>query len=149
NIEEVDDIMQQALIDSIFPGAVILTIKDNEILYYKTFGTTSYDSSKTKVNRYTIYDLASLTKPLATTLAIMKLYENNKIDLQASISKYLPELRSSSIGKIKIDRIMTHTAGLPPFINFYELFSQDKYPDLYSKTSKADYHQVADSIYVS
>lgn len=149
NITAVDYIMQQALIDSTFPGAVVLAIKDKQIIYYKTFGKQTYDTQAIKINRYTLFDLASLTKPLATTLAIMKLYEEKKIDLQAPIYKYIPELHNTNIGKIKIDRIMTHSAGLPPFINFFEIYNPTKYPELYSKIPNTNYYQVADSIFIN
>lgn len=149
NITTVDDIMQLALLNSTFPGAVVLAIKDKQIIYYKTFGHITYDAKAEQINRYTLYDLASLTKPLATTLAIMKLFEDGKLDLQSPIYKYIPELHNSNIGKIKIDRILTHSAGLPPFINFFEIYSPTKYPELYSKLTKSDYYQVADSLFVN
>jgi beta-glucosidase-like glycosyl hydrolase/CubicO group peptidase (beta-lactamase class C family) len=149
NIPEIDNIMQEALLDKTFPGAVVLAIKNKEIIYYKTFGQMTYDAKAENISRYTLYDLASLTKPLATSLAIMKLYEEGEIDIHASINKYIPELHNTNLGKIKIDRIMTHSAGLPPFINFFEIYSPAKCPELYSKLPNSNYYQVADSLFIN
>ena len=76
-----------------FPGAVVLAVQGGEIKYHKAFGKYEYASGALPVTLESIYDLASVTKISATTVAIMKLYEQGKMDLQKT-TRRLPALDS-------------------------------------------------------
>jgi CubicO group peptidase (beta-lactamase class C family) len=114
------------------------------------FGFQTYDSIKPVAN-YHLYDIASLTKIMSTTLAMMKLYETGKVNLDDKIGLYLPWLKGSDKEKLKIKDIMLHQAGLTPFIPFYKktLVAGQLNPNIYSKTKDSTYTiQVADSIFI-
>lgn len=115
---EIDEIVEQAIRDTVMPGCQIMAIKDGIIFYNKSFGYHTYDSI-IRVENSHLYDLASLTKMLATTLAVMKLYENGIIDLQAPLENYLSVSKGTPVGKLHLDRILTHSSGLAPWKPFY------------------------------
>jgi beta-N-acetylhexosaminidase len=96
-----------------------MAVKDGEILYHKAFGNYQYENNKA-VNLESVYDLASVTKISATTIAIMKLYEQGKIELKKTLGDYLPVVRGTNKAKLQIDDILLHQAGLVPFIQFYK-----------------------------
>ncbi len=101
------------------PGCVVLALKDGKIAYEKAFGNFTYDK-KTPVTLNTVYDLASVTKICATTLSIMKLYEEGKLDLKKKLSDYLPETKGSNKSDLIIEDILLHEAGLVAYIPFYK-----------------------------
>lgn len=102
-----------------FPGCQILVAKNGKIVYYKTFGYLNYDKLE-PVRENTIYDLASVTKVSATTMAIMRLYEDKKINLDTSLGTYLPWIRGSNKDTLRLKDILLHQAGLVAFIPFYK-----------------------------
>jgi len=101
------------------PGCVVLALKDGKIAYEKAFGNFTYDK-KTPVTLNTVYDLASVTKICATTLSIMKLYEEGKLDLKKKLSDYLPETKGTNKSDLIIEDILLHEAGLVAYIPFYK-----------------------------
>ena len=92
------------------PGAQLLVMKDGQVVYEKAYGHHTY--RKQAVNPGDLYDIASITKAAATTLAVMKLYDSGKIDLDAQVREYLPELKKKMIGRYKIERLLAHHTGL-------------------------------------
>lgn len=132
-LADIDKIVINGIKEKAMPGCRVLVIKDNVAVYNKSFGFFGYDSIK-PVNDSSIYDLASITKVAATTLAIMKLYEQNKIDINKTLSDYLEIAKGTNKEDIKIKDILTHSAGLKAWIPFYldsnnkinnQLFSND------------------------
>ena len=124
NVDETKQMLLEAVADSAFPGGVILAAKNGEIFLHKAFGYHTY-SKKKPVMRGNIYDLASITKVVATTSALMKLVDEKKLSLDDKVITYLPEF----IGKQKmffdqksmvtIRHLITHTSGLPPFKKYF------------------------------
>jgi beta-N-acetylhexosaminidase len=110
-----DSTVQQAIGDSAFPGAQLLVAKDGAIVYNKAFGTLEYSSASQPVNKLTMYDIASLTKVVATTSAVLKLSEEGKLRLEDTVARYLPEFGKQSKEKITIRHLLLHTSGLPAF----------------------------------
>ncbi|MCU0441993.1 MAG: serine hydrolase [Bacteroidia bacterium] len=131
----IDTIVSQAIAAQAMPGAQVLIAKDGKVLYQKSFGYHTYDSL-IPVQNHHLYDLASLTKILATTVAIMHLVDEEKIDLDAPISKYLPQLKGTNKADLKIADVLLHQAGLVPFVPFYKstLVNGLPNPVLYSDT---------------
>ena len=124
--ETIDSICRAAIAKEAFPGCVVLVAKDGKVAYDKSFGYLTYEK-KEPVYPETIYDLASVTKICATTMAVMKLYDEGKLDLQKTLGDYLPWVRGSNKASLKILDVLLHQAGLKAFIPFYkETISQDK-----------------------
>lgn len=101
------------------PGGVVLVAKNGEVVYEEAFGYQTYDEDR-PVHADDAYDLASLTKVLGTTLAIMKLQEEGKVDLDAPMVTYLPELAGSNKADLHLRDVMAHHAGLIGWIPFYK-----------------------------
>jgi beta-N-acetylhexosaminidase len=100
------------------PGCQVLVARKGQVVYYKTFGYFNYDSLE-RVTRATVYDLASVTKVSATTVSIMKLFEQKKLDLHATLGTYIPWVRGSDKDTLHIDDILLHQAGLLPDVFFH------------------------------
>src|SRR5690606_18124161 len=101
------------------PGSVVLLAKDGKIRYHKAFGHFTYDQNK-RVTEETVYDVASVTKILSTTIGIMMLYDLDRIKLGDRVDDFIPELSNSEVGKIKIRDLLTHHSGLPPSIPIHK-----------------------------
>ena len=118
-IRKLDSIGEKTISDNAAPGCVLLVAKHGKIFYHKAFGhhTPSMDRPMQKDD---IFDLASITKIAATTLAVMKLYEDEKIQLDLPLSHYLEELKGTNKSKMTLEDILLHRAGLPAWIPFYK-----------------------------
>lgn len=120
-LTKIDDLVNSNIKDGIFPGGVVLVAKDGVIVYEKAFGDAQkYDmgtalKTPRKANVDTIYDLASVTKVMGTTQAIMKLSYENKINVNDTVSKYIPEFGKNGKENVKIKDLLTHTSGLTPW----------------------------------
>jgi len=137
----IDSIVTDAIAQHAIPGAVVLVARDGRIAYEKAFGYLTYDSTE-PVYPETIYDLASVTKILATTLSVMKLYNEGKLDIQKTLGDYLPWVRKSNKAPLKLWDVLLHQAGLKAFIPFYrETLDRENVP------LPTIYHHVPDSIY--
>ncbi len=148
----IDTIVYEAMNKGAMPGCQVLVAKSGKVIYQKSFGKMSYDSLAAAVQNNHLYDLASLTKMLATTLAIMKLYEEDKIKLDDKLSQYLPFLKGTSKEKLMIKDVLLHQAGLFPFIPFYKKTIVNGLPDtsLYHKVKDETYSlEVADSLFLN
>ena len=93
--------------------------KNNQIVFNKSYGTIAGAQSP-QVTNATLYDLASMTKTSATTVAIMKLVEEGRIDIEKTIGDYLPWVVGNSKATIRLKDLLIHEAGLYPYIKFYE-----------------------------
>lgn len=114
----IDSIVQDAIRQQAIPGAVVLVAKDGKIVFERAYGYLTYDSTE-PVYQETIYDLASVTKIMATTVSVMKLYDEGKLDLQKTLGDYLPWVKGSNKEGLKLWDIILHQAGLKSFIPFY------------------------------
>lgn len=118
---EVDATMIGAIKDSVFPGGVILVAKDGIILHNKAYGTHSYEPGSQPMSSQTIFDLASLTKVVSTTSAIMRLVDEGKLRLSNQVAKYLPGFNQGDKSNITISNLLQHNSGLPGWKKFYEI----------------------------
>ncbi len=117
----VDNFIRNAILQKAFPGCRVLAAKDGKVFYDRAFGYLAYDSLH-PVNLNTVYDLASLTKVVSTTLAVMRLYEQKKIDLDKSLDTYLPMTTGTNKGPLPLRALLLHQAGLKAWIPFYKSF---------------------------
>ncbi|MEO6695825.1 MAG: serine hydrolase domain-containing protein, partial [Ignavibacteria bacterium] len=118
-----DEIISRGIADNSFPGAQLIIGNQYDILYERSYGNFTYDESSPVVIKSSMFDLASLTKVVATTSAIMKLYEQSKIDLNDRVSKYIPEFSNNGKDDINILNLLLHNSGLKAFIPFYKYYN--------------------------
>lgn len=151
-LQKIDAIATEAIEKGATPGCVVLVARNGKIAYNKAFGYTNFDK-KEPVTTDMVFDLASVTKISATTVSIMKLYEEGKIDLEKTLGDYLPWVQGSDKAPLKLKDILLHQAGLNPFIPFYreviDTASGQPRPE-YFATQKDAQHQfrVAENLYL-
>ncbi len=109
-----DSVVGFWIADSAFPCAQLLVAKDGKIVFDKPFGTYDYSSLSRTIDLNAMFDLASLTKVCATTLAAMKLFGEGKLDIDAPVIKYLPQFGQNGKEKITVRNLLEHDSGLPP-----------------------------------
>jgi beta-glucosidase-like glycosyl hydrolase/CubicO group peptidase (beta-lactamase class C family) len=114
----IDSIVFDAIKKKAIPGCQVLIAKDEVVFYNKTFGYHTY-LNETPVKHFDLYDVASLTKIMATVPALMKLYEDEKLYLDEKLSTYLPFLDTTNKKDIRINEVLSHQAGLFPWLPFY------------------------------
>ena len=107
-----DQVMEEALSQGQIPGAVILIGRGERILVRKAYGVHA-PSDPTPMTPETIFDVASLTKVVATTPAVMLLAQQGALNVDAPVARYLPELRGSRIGHVTARQLLTHLSGVP------------------------------------
>src|SRR5258708_14602602 len=100
-LTNIDSICKEAIGKQATPGCVGLVAKDGKIAYEKAFGSLSYDK-KEPVYRESLYDLASVSKICATTMGVMKLYDEGRLDLQKTLGDYLPWVRGTNKSSLRI-----------------------------------------------
>ena len=134
--EKISTLVDYGTIESVFPGAVLLVASGGKIDFIKETGFITASDPVTIVEKDTIFDLASLTKPLATTIAIMGLVDKNIIDLDKPISAYLPANLTDEKKHITVRLLLNHSAGFVDWKPFYlelEKFPLEKRKDILRK----------------
>lgn len=117
----IDELTEQAIADKIFPGATVLVKQGNDVLYNKSFGHAQlYDMGELFENPIeatndTVYDLASVTKVMATTQAIMMLVHRGELDLDKPVAEYMPDFGRNGKDQVTARDLLTHTSGLTPW----------------------------------
>lgn len=139
----VDAIVQEGLARKAYPGAVVLAVQNGVIKYHKAFGRYEFDSASHPVTLESIYDLASVTKVSATTVSIMKLYEQGKLDLEKTLGDYLPVTVGTDKAPLLIKDVLLHQAGLNPYISFYK----ETIDNGTGQPSPELYHDAPDSLF--
>ena len=114
-LADVDSVLRAARLDGAFPGAAIAVGREDVITKLDGHGYHTYDQ-KTPVDAETQYDIASLTKVVATTTAAMLLVEQDQIDLDAAVAKYLPSFAQNGKSGVTIRQLLTHSSGLKPYL---------------------------------
>jgi len=108
-----DPIVQNGIRDGIYPGAAVVVGRRDTILYARGYGRFTWSASSAAVSAdSTFWDLASLTKVVATTPAMMLLVQRGRVDLDAPVVRYVPEFNSPGTGSITVRHLLTHTSGL-------------------------------------
>jgi len=117
-MKRVDRLMHQAIEDRIFPGGVLLVSRDDRIEFFEAYGCADLFSGE-PVTRDTIYDLASLTKPLATTLAVMHLIQESRLSLDQPVVSVLPRFLDPLMSRVTIRHLLAHSSGLADYHPYY------------------------------
>ena len=114
----VNDLMLKGLRDHVFPGAVLLVGQGDNPIFFEAYGKADLFSDRA-MTRDTVFDLASLTKPLATTLAVARLVDHGRIGLDQPVGTWLPALAGSDKAAITARQLLCHRSGFPPHRLFY------------------------------
>ena len=131
HLQNIDVIINKEIAKKNIPGAVVLVGYGNKIIYLKAFGDRQIYKKKEKMTVDTVFDIASITKPLATAASIWKLVEMGEIRLWDRVSQYVPEFKNyDKENPARIYHLMTHTGGLPPYYDEKLLLNKHKKPEL-------------------
>jgi uncharacterized protein YbbC (DUF1343 family)/CubicO group peptidase (beta-lactamase class C family) len=114
HLTAVDAIIQQSIADGNIPGAVLVVGHDGRVIYRKAYGNRALEPRREPMTLDTIFDLASLTKVIVTTTAVMQLVERGKLRLNDPVAKYLPEFAQNGKEDITVRQLLTHYSGLQP-----------------------------------
>ena len=113
-LARLDAVMQEALDHGQLPGAVIVVLRQGKIVWRKAYGLRSLQPAQEPMTVDTVFDLASLTKPLATATSVMILVEQGKLHLSDRAAQYLPAFGSHGKDRITVEQLLLHTSGLMP-----------------------------------
>ena len=117
--------MRTAVDGGVFPGAVLLVRLRGRIAYHQAFGSAALMPAREPARPETIYDLASLTKPLATTTALVRLVQDGRVGTDDPVQRHVEELKGSAVGDATIYHLLTHSAGLPAWRPLYERIAEE------------------------
>jgi len=131
---KVDQTVKNAIENKSFPGAVVLIWKDDKIIFEKAYGRFTYEIESPLVSTKTIYDLASVTKVVATTTAAMICYDRKLFSLEDRVVKYISEFGVNGKENITIKNLLLHNSGLPAWKKFYGrgLSSEEVIKEIYN-----------------
>ncbi len=113
-LEPIADTVEKAIHDGKTPGAVVLIGNQGRVVYRRAFGFRALESQKIPMTEDTVFDLASLTKVVATTTAVMQLAEQGRLDIEAPVVRYWPSFGANGKGKITVRQLLSHYSGLRP-----------------------------------
>jgi CubicO group peptidase (beta-lactamase class C family)/beta-glucosidase-like glycosyl hydrolase len=139
-LKKIEAIAKEAITIGATPGCHVLIAKDGKVIYEKSFGYLTYEN-QFPVTDSTIYDLASVTKVSATLQTVMFMHDRGLIDINKKARVYLPELSNSNKKDFTIKDILTHQAGLWPFLPFWAQTMKDTVhlPQYYAKQPSLQY----------
>jgi beta-glucosidase-like glycosyl hydrolase/CubicO group peptidase (beta-lactamase class C family) len=152
DLRGIDAVVKQGIEAQAFPGCEVFVAVDGLVVFHEAYGHTTYGKER-KVRKDDIYDLASITKVASTTIALMRLVDEGKLDLDKPLGHYLPELDdlSATHARMGFRDILTHQAGLKAFVPFYTKLLKDGKlrPELVSDSATEKYTvRVADKLYI-
>ncbi|TNF43238.1 MAG: glycosyl hydrolase, partial [Cytophagales bacterium] len=117
-LDRIDEVAQRMIKIQAAPGANVLVVKDGKVVFERSYGYLDYKKTA-PVTSNTVYDLASITKVLATTQAAMFLESRGELDMNKTLGDYLPELKGTNKANLVLKNVMAHEAGLKAFIPHY------------------------------
>ena len=146
-----DTLMEEMIKKGAAPGGVLLVAKDGKIVHWKAYGYHKYDRRQ-PVLRDDVFDLASVTKVMASTLSTMKLHEQNQLSIYEPMQRYISELDTTNKVGLTVRDMMSHRARLRPWIPFYTSTVDEKNRPLdtyYRPRSEGDFYvPVTDKLYL-
>ena len=122
-MKRVDQVMRQAIAEEIFPGGVLLVADKGALVFNEAYGYAQLPR-QIPMTPQTIFDLASLTKPLSTTLAVMRLVAYHQIDLGDRLGRILPEFEPTEKATIKIKNLLYHNSGFPDYRPYFRVLAE-------------------------
>ncbi|KOS05370.1 beta-N-acetylglucosaminidase [Flavobacterium akiainvivens] len=150
-LTNIDMIAQRAISEKMTPGLQVLVARHGKVIYQKSFGYHTYEND-TKVKNTDIYDVASLTKMLATLPNLMQQYDKGELRLDEKLGKLLPVFDNTDKEKITVKDMLLHQARFQPWMPFYQqTLDAQKHPDslYYRTTYSIEFpHQVANNLFL-
>jgi CubicO group peptidase (beta-lactamase class C family) len=125
-LKPIANIVKKAIHDGKTPGAVVLVGNQGRVVYRRAFGYRALEPKKIPMTEDTIFDLASLTKAVATTTAVMQLAEQGRLDIDAPVVRYWPAFGTNGKGKITVRQLLSHYSGLRPDLSLTPRWSGHK-----------------------
>src|SRR5690349_9458415 len=122
-LSQMDGVIAEAIANKKLPGAVVLVGRKGRIVWRKAYGDRAIEPAREPMTPDTIFDLASLTKIVATTTSIMILVERGKLRLNDPVSLHIPELKGEGRDRITIEQLLTHVSGYAPDFDLRERWS--------------------------
>ncbi len=113
-LEQIEPIVLADIAEKKLPGAVVIVGRKGQIVYRKAFGNRSLVPIVEPMTVDTIFDVASLTKPVATATSIMILVEQGKLRLSDTVGRFIPDIEDDAVKRVTIQQLLTHTSGLRP-----------------------------------
>ncbi len=150
-LRKVDSLVADAIAQKAIPGCQVLAARNGKVFLNKSYGYFTYRNQH-PVENTDLYDLASLTKIVATVPVIMHLDQENLLSIRDPLSQHLPELDSTNKLKVRIDDVLLHQAGLAAWIPFYQSYLQPIYPgQFFSSTRYSEQYpiQLTPNLYVN
>ena len=114
--QKISRLIENSISEKVFPGAVAYILTDEEVLYHEAFGHRCVKPKRLPMRHTTVFDLASLTKPIVVGTLCMQLVERGKLSLDAPVEKYLSAFRQPGV---TLKHLLTHTSGLPAWLPVY------------------------------
>ncbi len=137
HLDSIRNIIKDGIVQNAFPGCQLAMAVGGSVIFNETFGHLTYDQL-IPVYPSTIFDLASVTKVASTLMMAMKLYDTKQLDINESISHYLPRYLESNKKDITIKSLMSHQAGLLPYVPFWKRVLSGDFLDPFYYASPKD-----------
>jgi CubicO group peptidase (beta-lactamase class C family) len=115
----VRDLMERAVAKDLFPGGVVLVAKDAQVVFFDAFGLARLEPERA-MTVDTVFDLASLTKPLATTVALMLLVQHGRLSLDQTLGSAIADFSGTDKEYVTIRQLLSHMSGLPGYRPYYK-----------------------------
>ena len=116
---QVQRLVEQGMAAGTFPGAVVYVRQDARVVWHHAFGWAAVTPRRRTMRSDAVFDLASLTKPIATATAVLQLVEHGILQLDHPVADYLPAFGASGKQAVTVRHLLTHTSGLPAWIRLY------------------------------
>ena len=150
-IRKIDSLILDGIEQKAYPGCQVLAMKDGKIIFEGNYGKFTYEGEQL-VHTDAVYDIASLTKLFASSFALMKLYDDGKLDLNSTLGDFFPFLNQSDKGNIRLIEFLTHQSGMTAWIPIYKMTCAGNVPDMnYYRECIDENHtvRVANNLYLS
>lgn len=128
HLSQIDHVVREEIASGNIPGAVVLVGQADRILYWQAFGSEITEPHREPMTKGAIFDLASLTKPIATATSIMILRDRRGLELGDYVGEYLPAFACQGKEGVRIKHLLTHTSGLPAYTSAGELEQESGSP---------------------
>ena len=148
-IARVETLCQEIMENGVSPGGQLYVLHKGKEIYKKSFGKHTYSSEARQVKNSDLYDLASVSKIMGTTIAFMKLKDAGLLNLTDRVGDFLTLGEFNTVSNITLAQLLTHEAGLTPFIPFYERFNDSNFFNYFRTKPEADFTtEVAKDLFI-
>ena len=139
-LDQIDALAQEGLDKKRMPGCVVMVGRDGKIVFHRAYGHRQLEPTAVEMDKDTVFDMASITKPVATATSVMILLEQGKIRLRDKVTQYIPEFGNSGKENITVTQLLTHQAGFVPdnALNDYKGGRKTSFQNIYKLDTMYD-----------